>query len=235
MHAAILILCTLVAAIPPLSPDEQSRLAMATDGVQTRGDAFEALLANAGRWTPGLDDTPIRLVPDLDAMVARPDEYRGALCRLSGRLEQQSWLTPPDEQVAEWFMRDADGTPMLVYVAGLDRKASFRDGGRVTMPARFYKRVYMEARDGRTHRYPAFVGAMPEQAPADPAWAQAWAVTIPVIIMLVVFLALLVYARRGGRVPPVRGAAAHWPDDGTLPADPSAALAEMRRRAEAAE
>ncbi len=150
-------------------------------------------------------------------------------------LSQQSWLPAPHEDVAEWFIRDDRGRPILVYVSGLDRKHGFRDGMRVVLDARFYKRVEAEALDGRFHRYPAFVGELPlAAAGAGASWGRLWVVAIPVAILLGVFLILLVYARAGAPRPRPAARADWRPDDAEdLPRDPAEALAELRRRAEA--
>ena len=56
--------------------------------------------------------------------------------------------------------------------------------------------------------------------------------TVPVAIMMAVFLMLLIYARRGGGPPRVRVGPRSPVDAATdLPEDPAEALAELRRRA----
>jgi hypothetical protein len=239
MSPAGLLLCIACAAVPPLTDDQRVRLADAVDGTDHRDDAFAALVENVRRWTPGSGDAPVRLQPDLERMLAHPETYRGTLCRLEGSLEQQAPLAPPWEGMAEWFVRDDAGRPILVYVAGLQPGRGFRGGRPVVILARFYKRVDAVARDGRTHRYPAFVGAHPlALGSPDRGWARLWAVTIPVAAMLVVFLLLLVYARRGhGPMRGRAGAGGVWTEemDEPLPEDPAEALAELRRRAEAAD
>lgn len=235
-YFVLLIVCCLMAAVPPLSHDQRGRLAAVSDATDQPDEAFAALLENAAQWTPGIGDAPISMEPDLDAMLAGPAAYRGRLCRIAGRIEQQTWMAAPHDDVAEWFLRDDAGRPILVYVSGLDRGHEFRDGRSVVLPARFYKTVEARARDGRTRRYPAFVGVFPRTEAVAP-WSRMWAVAVPVGIMLMVFLALLVYARRGARPRGVRlwsGAPVSGPADDTLPADPASALAELRRRAETA-
>lgn len=232
----ILLLWSTAAAIPPLTDQERSRLDAAVDLHGDLGDAFDALIENVRRWTPGITDAPIIMEPDFEAMLDAPQAYRGRLCSLAGRLQQETWLEAPHQSVAEWFLRTGSGRPILVYVAGLDRDHRFKLGRPVVIRAWFYKRVDEVAQDRRTHRYPAFVGALPQFGAADPAWGQAWVVAIPVAVMLLVFLALLIYARRGGRpTRPRVGLAAGPSSDGqaSLPGDAAEALAELRRRAEA--
>ena len=231
---AIAILFLVLGAVPALTGEDRARLAGAADGGDHRDDAFAALVGHVGRWSPGLGDTPVRIELDPQQLLADPAANRGELFQLAGTLEQPAWLPPPDQAIAEWFVRDAAGRPMLVYVCGLPSDHSFRDGQSVTLPARFYKRVDARARDGRVHEYAAFVGAYPRPVSGSGGLGQLWIVVVPVAVMLVVFLALLVYARRRGRparritrfvVPPLPGG------EPPLPNDPVEALGEMRRRA----
>jgi hypothetical protein len=125
----------------------------------------------------------------------------------------------------------------MVFVCGLHPNREFPPDAQVVVLARFYKRVDAVARDDRLREYPAFVGAFPEVRAAGAGWGRVWIVTIPVAVMLLVFLLLLLYARRGGR--PVRarigttGPLTTDQGDEHLPDDPAEALAELRRRAEA--
>jgi hypothetical protein len=225
----------LLAAIPPLTDDERARVATAADGRDARDEAFAALVENVSRWTPGAAAPALQPDPDLDSMLAEPAAHRGRLCRVAGSIQQQTPLAYPYEDVGEWVVRDVAGRPILVYVCGLAPDHGFRVGRQVVIPARFYKRVDAVALDGRLHRYPAFIGAFPRPAAADEGWARLWTVTVPVAIMLVVFLLLLLYARRGqGPMRRRAATAGPWADhrDERLPEDPAEALAELRRQAE---
>lgn len=241
MHITGLIMSLLLAAVEPLTADQRIRLQTAYDGRDHQEEAFVALLENVEAWTPGLGDAAIRLHPDLEAMMADPDAFRGDLCRITGTIQQRTPLGRPYTGVAEWFLRDEGERPFLVFVSdlGLEKSSGevFADGNRVRIVARFYKRLDALARDGTVHVYPAFVGRFPRTLmAADAAWGGLWAVAGPVTVMLVVFVILLVYARRGGRSRPHRVPLAgelptHGPEN--LPDDPAEALAELRRRAEA--
>ncbi|MHC4767550.1 MAG: hypothetical protein ACYTEI_02425 [Planctomycetota bacterium] len=236
MTPAGLIICLAIAAIPPLTDDERARLDGAVDGRDQRGEAFAALVENVGRWTPGTGDTAVRLDPDFEQMLAEPGAHRGLLFRVAGMIELQTPLAYPYEDVSEWVVRDGSGRLALVFVCRLAPDHGFLPNRPVVIPARFYKRVDAVALDGRMHRYPAFVGAFPEPGAGGGGWGRLWAVTVPVAVMLVVFLLLLLYARRGqgpmrGRV----GTAGPWTTDQGdehLPDDPAEALAELRRQAE---
>jgi hypothetical protein len=230
---AFAILIVVLGAVPPLTDSDRARLAVVLDGGDFHDDAFAALIEHVGLWGPGLGDTPVRLEVDPDQLLADPAANRGKLFQLAGTLEQPAWLPPPDDAIAEWFVRDAAGRPMLVYVCGLTLDDSFHDGQAVTLPARFYKRIDARARDGRIHGYAAFVGAYPRPVSGGGGLGHLWKVVVPVAVMLVVFLVLLVYARRGDR-PARRVSRLVLPVPGgepPLPDDPVEALGELRRRA----
>jgi hypothetical protein len=236
-----LLLCLLLAAIGPLTGDQRGRLETAYDGRDHQEEAFAALVEHAGTWTGGLGDAAVRLAPDLDAMIAAPDDYRGDLCRLDGVLQQRTMLAPPWEGIGEWFVRDAAGRPVLVYVVGDER--GIPEGTPVRLHARFYKTVDARARDGETHRYAAFVGAGPAvNVPGSGSDAGVLIVLAPALgAMGAVFILLMLLVRKQrsrphGRAPrAATGEAMSEAVDGEdgLPDDPVEAMAALRRRAEA--
>ncbi len=236
MSAPGVILILALAAIPPLSDDQRVRLGDTADGRGYQEAAFDALVENVRLWSPGAGDAPVRLHPNLEAMLADPDSFRGQVCRITGAIQQQTQLPAPHDDVVEWFVRDDDDRPILIYVLG--PQESFRDGQEIAVLARFYKYVDEKARDGEVHRYPAFVGAFPTRLATGEvtAWWPVWIVAVPVALMLIVFLVLFVYATRrrpsGSRRRLVSTGTA-LPEEGIkpLPEDPAEALAELRRRA----
>lgn len=245
------LLCVATGALPPLTNLQRESLDAAIDGEDQRDDAFSALLENVQQWNGEIGDAPIRLKPDYTAMLANPAAYRGDLCRLTGKIQQQTKLPPPNESVREWFIRGEDHRPILVYVADLNSGQSFRDGQLIEIDARFYKRIDAMAMDGRQRTYPAFVGAFPRTineapiapklSPASPQSDHLWIIAVPVGAMFIVFVGLWLYARRGPRRLPLgarREAAVNAAADRDqldsgdgLPDDPAEALAELRRRA----
>ncbi len=233
--SGLIILLTL-ATVPPLTDDVRARLAGAVDSGEDHADAFGALVENIGRWTPGLGDALVRLNPDLDRLQENPAAYRGELFQIAGILEQQSWLPTPHAAIAEWFVRDDAGRPILIYVYGLPSDHDFQPGHPVTLPARFYKHVADTARDGRIHQYPAFVGAFPQPVRAGAGLGQLGVVVAAIAVLLVVFLALMVFVRRPGRSSHIRSRPVMteaYLGETPLSDDPVEALAELRRRAEA--
>lgn len=236
--AGLLLLSAVLAGIPPLTSEQRTRLETAYDGRDHQEEAFVALLEHVSQWTPGLGTASIRLEPDPQVMLQDPQAHRGALCRLAGTVVQQTALARPYESVTEWFIRDEAGRPILVYVVGLNQDRPFRDGSKILIDARFYKRVDFVARDGARHEYAAFVGRFPSLQRASAAdLTRLWVVLVPVVVMLVVFMALFLYVRRhsgrtGHRLRPLAAGRIEVDDDETLPEDPAEALAELRRRAE---
>jgi len=238
-----------LAAGIPLTPQQHERLSITVDGPDQRDDAFAALVENIRRWTGEPSDEPIRLSPDFKALLERPAEFRGDLCRIAGRIQQRAQLPPPFEMMTEWFIRIETGLPVIVYVAGLEPGTGFDEGRLIEIDARFFKRIDLTARDGKVHGYPAFVGAFPrliakaaapQPQPIGPR--RLWLIAGPVVAMLIVFAALFLYVRRQQK----RRAPHRWwrrtrdleptaePVDGgaSLPDDPAEALAELKRRAE---
>ncbi|MCI0363783.1 MAG: hypothetical protein L0219_07870 [Phycisphaerales bacterium] len=251
--ALILHWCCALGAVAPLSPQQEARLAGAVDGQDDLTDpAFEALVENVRGWTPGLGDAPIRLAPDCAAMLARPAEFRGDLCRIQGRLEQQTRLGSRHEDVAEWFIRASDGQPIVIYIVGAaGLHGRFVDGGKVEVDARFYKRVDAMARDGQRRSYPAFVGAFPRiggigvhATGSAPASDRLWTVAAAVVVLGIVFSCVLIFARRSskrargrvhGEVEAWRGVVGHGQEEGegaSLPEDAAEALAALKRKAQ---
>ncbi len=238
MNPAVIILGIALVAIPPLTEDQRVRLATAFDGRDHQEAAFVALVENARAWTAGIGDAPIRLHPNLAAMLNDPEAYRGTLCQITGRVQQQTPLTALYEGVTEWFVRDDSGRPILVYVVKHEGDPAIVDGQAVILYGRYYKRVDEIARDGVSRSYPAFVGALPRQpGSADAALGGLVVLVIPVAVLLVVFLVLMLYVRRNRAERRARRTVSdercEVDESLGLPDDPVEALSEMRRRGEA--
>ncbi|TVQ52777.1 MAG: hypothetical protein EA377_09390 [Phycisphaerales bacterium] len=225
------------APIPPLTDEQQIRLESAHDGRDYREEAFCALVESARTWEAARVLTHFPRAPDLEAWIADPDEHRGTIARIRGRLEQRVSLEPSYDVAEEWFVRDEAGTPLIVYVVG-DVPAEVREGRPVDLNARFYKRMRFTARDGREYDYAAFVGAHPRTVTPTGALQQLGIVVIPLALLLLAFFLLLIYVRsqRANRTPLPRPARTDeiesLDEGGPLPDDPAEALAELRRRAQ---
>ena len=234
-----IILSIVFASIQPLSDDQITALNTAFDGRDHQEAAFTALVENVRNWTEGIGDAAIRLEPDYQAILENPDQFRGELCKITGKLQQHNPLPGLNKGIGEWFVRDADSRPILVYIIKNLNDQTFRDGQSVEIIARFYKRVDAVAKDGKQHSYAAFVGAFPQSAstPTSPASNSMLVLAVPVAIGLVVFMILLAYTRRIKR-----NTKAHKPrstesqqvdEDVSLPNDPAEALTQLKRHGEA--
>ncbi len=241
MMALVVMVALLLSGFPPLTETQRVRLETATDGRDHREEAFVALLENISSWNGELGDAPIRLDPDLEALVEDPAAYRGSICRVTGTIQQRTRLAPPHERAEEWFIRDRSDRPIIVYMLDLPEAplSGFRDGQVVSVDARFYKRVDFTARDGIPRSYPSFVGAFAHRAPTPAAaQGQLTIIAIPLALLLVAFLLLLWYTRRHRRGNDERVHRRPVPtedldDEPPLPEDPCEALAELKRRADA--
>jgi len=239
----------MLGAVGALSPAQREQLAEAKDGADRHEAAFDALVVNARGWRIGETSEEIRLNPNWEKLVNEPAASRGELFRVVGVIQQQTVLDPPHGDVTEWFVRDDADTPVIVYVVGLDLKQKFHDGQRIQIDARFYKRMDWLARDGQLHRYPALVGAQPRHQMAiesrTPATQDPWSVVTPIAGLVgalsVAFFIIRIMVKR--RKPSTTGRSQHGHQFGRmaegvdendpLPDDPAAALAELKRRADA--
>jgi hypothetical protein len=255
--ATIIPLAALVASTTPLTDAQRSALVGAVDGGGHQEPAMAALLENARTWTVDAAVDGDHLTAGEERADARPADmatiddhaaHRGRLFRLDGVVQQQTVLLPRADHMLEWFIRAESGVPLIVYMDDRSLLRPVRDGERIVMSARYYKRMDFTSRDGRSRSYAAFVGAHPRVVGVStPSPIGGAAIPFGIVVALglaaVLFFALLLWARRRfARPAPVlarmEASKAHWPgvagvDGGTsLPDDPAAALAELRRRAE---
>jgi hypothetical protein len=260
--AVLLALIVALIAAPPLSERQQRDLASAQDGLDHHEQAFFALVESVRGWrepsAAGSDDEPIRLAPDLAALLERPADFRGDLCRITGELLQQTTLAPPYEDVSEWFVRESrTGQPVIIYVVKPNSSQTFADRQHVQIDGRFYKRMRFTARDRKTRDYPAFVGRFPILV-APPATQSGSPIAPgpggggrgldllaiiagPVAVLAIVLAGMRMWISRKSRLRQRERHGLHA--DGLtanggavdeaegLPDDPVEALAELRRRA----
>jgi hypothetical protein len=231
-----------VHAIPPLTQAQQERLVSAYDGRDHREEAFIALLEHVQQWTAIPGDAAVRLHPDLDRMTNDPEMFRGELVYLTGRIQQQHALDQPYGSAHEWFLRDENGRPFIVFVVDLSEQSMWRDGDSIGIFARFYKRIDATDRQGQEQQYAAFVGTQPHHIdkPHASTPVQLWIVALPIVILFVAFALLLVFVRRQRSRPrPPRRIVVDdcslrdsLDETADLPDDPAQALAELKRRAD---
>ena len=92
MELGSFILSIAIASISPLTDQQRTALDTAFDGRDHQEAAFTALVENVRSWTDGLGDAAIRLDPDYQAILENPDQYRGELCKVTGKLQQHNPL-----------------------------------------------------------------------------------------------------------------------------------------------
>jgi hypothetical protein len=233
---------------PPLTDAQQVRLAQANDGGDHQEEAFLALAEHVRSWAAPNAQSLVSVsatgFADIATLMRQPAAHRGEFAVVRGAIQQQSPLGPGFDDVHEWFVRDADGKAVIVYVIPPPANGStWRDGQSIEVPARFYKIVQAVARDGSVQQYPAFVGAFPRaavRASGSQAVESLWLLAVPVGALIVVYFALSRWARSANRnrqAMPARARRFSPPPeipldaDGALPDDPAAALAELKRRA----
>ncbi len=154
MHI-FLLFCIFGANFPPLDESEASRLSFAVDGRDSLGDGFAVLVENVrgvgGDFSPNneVDEYPIYV-----DLIENPVKYRGVEFVISGVVEQQSPAPPPWDSVGEWFVRDSDGVPFMLYVVG---ETDIRAKADIVASTRFYKTVDLTGRDGNVRSFATFV------------------------------------------------------------------------------
>jgi len=234
------LLIGLLLALPPRTPDQRARLETAVDGRGHEEEAFVALV-EAMSATSSMNG-PAAPIAQPDQLITNPDAHRGEPFTVTGVIQQQRRLPRPHARAHEWFVRDDDGTPFVVFVVGLtDEEASrFIDGNRISLDARFYKRLDDVGRDRVSRSYAAFVGVGPTLAAArETPGASPLVILVVVLPLLVIaFIVARVIARRTPGKSTRRTGCGEDPTEPDLdetpplPEDPVAALGELKRRAE---
>ena len=230
------------AEVPELTAAQRTAVDVAVDDRDWNDAAFAALVENARLWQQPIGDVMVRNNPDFEAMLENPSNYRSDLCLIRGVLQQRNRLPEPYRDVEEWFIRNEAGLPIHVFVIMPEvatQSVSFRDGARVEVLGRYYKRTFEPDTPSGEMRYPAFIGAFPRATSGVASGSIAMPVWLPVvvIVMLAVFAVLFMRVRRLRRGER-RVGSERWKDEEAsdlerqpLPEDPAAALAELRQRA----
>ena len=243
----MLVLVLLVAVLespPPLPGAVMESLAAVQDDRDAPDTGFFALLNHVRDWPAGVESTGAPPALEHDELVTSPAAHRGTLMLIEGRLEQVRQLDRPLETVQEWFVRLADGRPVMVY-APLPGGPLLQPGDDVMLGGYFYKRLQMEDRQGNARVYPVFIGGQPraviaESRAVDTALLDArsyvtrtvWLVG-GIALLLVLMFGLLMLIRRSKRTAPHTGNFGDVdpePPMPSLPDDPADAMAEMMRR-----
>lgn len=206
-------------------------LQLVRDDTDIPDKAFNDLI-NFVRSAADVDDA-VEIKVRHDAILEDPARYRGLRVTVSGRVEQHRSLSRPFQDVDEWFVRDDNGLPWMMYVVGNDEHVE--DGRQVTMVAHVYKRVRLEDRSGVMRLYPALIGHNPVWLPVPPSMVDDEGPRLPWVILLVMIITLvgvLLLGRRIGRRSFARPVIFAEEDESysSLPDDPSEAMRELKRR-----
>ena len=231
----LLLLITVLQCVPPLDTDERALLATAVDGEDHREPAWVSLVEHVARWTrwQGLGQS----LPGYDEIEKDPDTWRGELFILSGTLLDHHVLERPYDIAEEWWLRDAAGEPILVYVV----QPGYRPpvGEETMCRARYYKQVGATARDVVHRFYPAFVGRsfrLPGSVMGYRQGTHPGFYFYPLVGLLLLFYILLRKRLRRSlvrSVSPLRRTGHDQPLDerDDLPEDPAEALRVLKRQA----
>ncbi|MDP7004893.1 MAG: hypothetical protein QF718_01605 [Phycisphaerales bacterium] len=136
---------------PPLTKEDYHRLEVTSDGKDTLDEGFSVLSNHVRMWDSTVTTTE---KSDLSLIKKNPSIFRGNLFMVSGMIEQMEELPSTWKSSQEWFVRDEEGNPFILYVVGdinIDLKS------RIRVPARFYKTISLTSRDNRLRMYPTFV------------------------------------------------------------------------------
>jgi len=251
----IMVAALLLTVAPPLTEAQRTMLEATTNRTLSIDEAgLYALMQNAERWPEPQEAEAGARVPDYAALRTEPTAYRGERFLIEGTLEAFTEpatytaspnrpLSRPGYESAEVWLLSREGTgvmlvvltdpPELEPVGGRDRlKKPARAGARVRLPARFYKLLASESREG-PGVYPVFVGrsARFTGAAADGAaspWLVSGGALCLVVILLVAYGAVRYIASKSGKRQARRRPAedeapeVEYRDD--LPEDPAEAM-----------
>jgi hypothetical protein len=185
--------------LPPISDHLRTALDAVAEGGDHNETAFALLVADVRAWP---SDLAARLAPrDWALLLAGGDAQRGEALRVEGRLVQRSPLEERWSGVEEWFLRDKTGRAICAFV--VDPPEGIREGARLVLEARWYKRVDAIGRDGTERGYPAVVGRVLLAAPesAAPPLAGYGGLVATVIAMSVAYMFVRRRAAAAARRP----------------------------------
>lgn len=200
--------------IPPLTPPQREQLAHGTQDDSPNFDesGLYPLLSNALAWHDG--DERWAVVPDYDAMLKSPAQYRGQLMLIEGRFAgvpsgRQSLtvhgLTRPgpwDGKLEQWpILVRTD--PDLVVLAYLVNPPPLPTTGRqVRLAARFYKVWNHPDQNNEMTNYLTFVGhgTQVPAASANAAQEQPSMAMLLLVVIVILAGALVLVIKRWGRL-----------------------------------
>ena len=225
------------ASLPRLDPQTAHLLNEVQEGPDVQGDAFELMvryvLEASGDEVDS--DDPVRIRIQRESLLESPDEARGDVFRIRGRLIETRRLPDPHQAIEEWMIRLVSGEPLIVYLPASNASGFSGDGRVVSIDARFFRNIELRSRDGRLRAYPTFFGVSASAVGrAETMVLEQMDILMLLgfmVLLVIVGLAVVVFARRQGWQHSAREARV-IETGSPIADDPVAALKELRDRNE---
>ncbi len=191
----LLMLCPILAAVPPLTPEQQKQVESATDFDAGRDEAaLYPLMTNALAWQDA--DAAGATIPDYPAILAQPADHRGKLFLIEGlfagrprRIENLARPGPWDQKLQEWVVltdKQHDQVAVVYLVdppTPVDRPPA--PGTPVRLLARFYKILSDRDMNGNPTDFLVFVGKSATVISPPQRRGSSWHTTPIVLAVLV--------------------------------------------------
>ncbi len=205
MIARLLILIA-IAAVPPLTEDQQAQLAINDDSEQLEGPTLFPLIENVMTWDAQGKDEADAHIPDYDALLSAPAINRGELFLIEGKfagrarryglVQSGQW----GDALTEWVLLVQDDPQQVAVVYFVDPSGELappHTGSHVRVLARFYKLWHDTDQDGNPTRYLTFIARSP--SPATPTPAKPMFLLLPMVGGVLVLVVVYIYVRRLSR------------------------------------
>jgi hypothetical protein len=251
----LLMLCPILAAVTPLTPEQQKQVESATDFDAGRDEAaLYPLMTNALTWQDA--DAAGATIPDYPAILAQPADHRGNLFLIEGlfagrprRIENLTRSGPWDQKLQEWVIvtdqpRDQVAVVYLVDPpTPIDRPPA--PGTPVRLLARFYKVLSDRDMHGNPTDFLLFVGKSVTVTTPPRTRSSAWH-TAPIFVAVLALGIIWLWLRTRSKPRPIgpqrftrtedraRGPTPRHPAEEEpiedLPTDPAEALEALKQR-----
>lgn len=251
----LLMLCPILAAVPPLTPEQQKQVESATDFDAGRDEAaLYPLMTNALTWQDA--DAAGATIPDYPAILAQPADHRGKLFLIEGlfagrprRIENLTRPGPWDQKLQEWVIvtDNQHDQVAVVYLVDpptpVDRPPT--PGTPVRLLARFYKVLSDRDMNGNPTDFLVFVGQSATVMSTPQRRSSSWHTT-PIFVAVLALAIVWLWLRTRLKPRPIgpqrlaraedrpRGTTPRHPPEEepieNLPTDPAEALEALKQR-----
>ena len=203
-------LCTVLAAVPPLSDAERRQLDSASDGSPRLDEgALYPLVRNALEWKQG-ESVRAHVNPDYARFHDEPAAHRGELYLLEGKFAGRAVRFglqrsgPWGDALTEWVLIVNEDPERVAVVFLVDPEGELkanppRPGQSVRVPARFYKVWQAPDLKGRKTSFLTFVGRWPEKQGGGDAFTPSMGIPemVGLTLLLAAALAFILWRSRG--------------------------------------